>query len=125
MKRNDIGDSCLLWLLERVLATRGVHPAGGRSRRPVLASTPHNVTYAGTPTIGNAQSLSFPFHSPRRTFQGRPMSPARSGVFLASASARIRQTNPRLEAEGASTERRARSGRERQQFHLHLSLKLV
>src|SRR6516162_7500015 len=28
MKRNDIGDSCLLWLLERVLATRGVHPRG-------------------------------------------------------------------------------------------------
>src|SRR5215472_817120 len=26
MKRNDIGDSYLLWLVERVLATRGVHP---------------------------------------------------------------------------------------------------
>src|SRR5260370_10477643 len=44
------------------------------ARRPMLANTPHNrhrstrldarKSYAGTPTIGNARSLWFPFHSP-------------------------------------------------------------
>ena len=50
-----------------------IHPRG-RSRRPMLASTPHNhhwsarfdcqKGYADTPTIRNALSLSIPFHSP-------------------------------------------------------------
>src|SRR5215510_4621156 len=62
-KRNDIGDSYLLWLL-------GSCDAGSASTQEddhaalcwrALRTT---VTYAGTPTIGNAQSLSFPFHSP-------------------------------------------------------------
>ena len=48
MKRYDIGDSYLLWLLERVLATRLNAPQ----------------SYVRIPTIGNARSLSFPFHSP-------------------------------------------------------------
>jgi len=38
-------------------------------------------------------------------------------AFRIMASARTRPTNSRLEAEGASTERRRRRGRERQQFH--------
>jgi hypothetical protein len=50
-----------------------IHPRG-RSRRPMLASTPPNrhrsarleaqKDYASTPTIGNARSSWFPFHSP-------------------------------------------------------------
>jgi hypothetical protein len=74
MKRNDIDDSYVLGYLSGSLR-RGecIHPRG-RSRRPMLASTPYNrhgsarfdaqKSYADTPTIRNARSLLFPFHSP-------------------------------------------------------------
>ena len=74
MKRNDIGYSYVLGLLERVLAMRRVHPAkrtitppyaGKHSAQPSRVSPVGRTDrYAGTPTIGNARSLSFPFHSP-------------------------------------------------------------
>ena len=61
MKRNDIGDSYLLWLLERVLSASTQEDDHADLCWQALRTT---VTYAGTPAIGNAGSLSFPFHSP-------------------------------------------------------------
>src|SRR4030095_6754838 len=74
MKRNDIGDSYVVGCSTGSLRRGECIQARGRSRRPMLASTPHNrqrsarldarKSYAGTPTIGNVRSLWFPFHSP-------------------------------------------------------------
>src|SRR6516225_1597001 len=74
MKRYDIGDSYVVGCSTGPLQRGECIQARGRSRRPMLANTPHNrhrsarldarKSYAGTPTIGNARSLWFPFHSP-------------------------------------------------------------
>ena len=53
MKRNDIGDSYVLGC------------SSGSARFDVQKG------YAGTPTIGNARSLWFPFHSPGATEAGQ------------------------------------------------------
>src|SRR5262252_1732746 len=74
MKRNDMGDSYVLGCSTGSLRRGEPSHPRGRSRRPMLTSTPHNrhrstrldaeKSYAGTPTIGNARLLWFPFHSP-------------------------------------------------------------
>src|SRR6516165_12667095 len=74
MKRNDICDSYVLgcssgflrrWRL--LLPKRTITPpfAGKHSAQPSRVSPVRlRERYAGTPTIGNARSLSFPFHAP-------------------------------------------------------------
>src|SRR5215467_9408642 len=58
------------WLLRALVARAGSCDAGSASTQEADHAAPcwqalrTTVTYAGTPTIGNAQSLSFPFHSP-------------------------------------------------------------
>src|SRR6516165_11325164 len=65
MKRNDIGDSYLLWLLERVLATRGVHP-----RRRTI-TPPHAGKHSAQPSRMPArQPLEMP--SRYRFYSTRP-----------------------------------------------------
>src|SRR6478609_7835050 len=81
MKRNDIGDSYVVGCSTGSLRRGECIQAKRRSRRPMLASTPHYrhrsarldalKSYAGTPTIGNAGSLWFPFHSPGATEAGQ------------------------------------------------------
>ena len=52
----------MLWLFEWLLAAWGVHKRR-RAITPLWQALRTTVTYARTPTSGNAQSLSFPFHS--------------------------------------------------------------
>jgi hypothetical protein len=73
LKRNDIGDSYMLGCSSGSLR-RGecIHQdddhaayAGKHSAQPSQVSpVDAQKEYAGTPTIRNARSLSFPFHSP-------------------------------------------------------------
>src|SRR6516225_9038142 len=72
MKRNDIGDSYVLGCSSRSLR-RGecMHQADDHALCWKHSAQPSRVSpvdaqkgYAGMPTIGNALSLLFPFHSP-------------------------------------------------------------
>src|SRR5215472_3266276 len=101
MKRNDIGDSYLLWLIERVLATRRVHPpkraitppyTGKHSAQPSrVSSVRRTEKYASTPTIGNARSLSFPFHS-NDGLHGAASACGHPAIFKGSASSGLTST---------------------------------
>src|SRR3954449_10404133 len=74
MKRNDIGDTPTCFVARAGLATRRVHPSimddhaalCRQALRTTVTGQPvrHTEGYAGTPTIRNARSLWFPFHSP-------------------------------------------------------------
>src|SRR5262249_36165562 len=82
MKWNDIGDSYLLWLIERVLATRRVHPR----RRTITPS------YAGQHSAQPSRMLSrqplempgrYRFHSTRPAdFPRKAQRPRRNAACL-------------------------------------------
>ena len=113
MNRNDICDSYVLGCSSGLLRRWRLHPpkrtitppfAGKHSAQPSRVSPVRlRERYAGTPTIGNARSLSFPFHSPsaieagwcgverRPPVQGRSELQAHDATVLQSLAVEVRE----------------------------------